>query len=185
MSEPRNRTKYTYDSFGRLTASTGSITNRFQFTAREFDTETNLYYYRARYYDQSVGRFLSEDLLHFVGGTDFYAYTLNNPINYRDPSGLQLYPPVPIIGPLPPLPNAPRLPQLGPPTACDNTCSQYPPGSFLGFICKHGGNNPWSNCVRECLKEGYEQCSSFGCIVRDHVGCWLACPGGSGVGPMI
>ena len=47
---------YTYDSFGNLTASTGSITNRFQYTAREFDSETGLYYYRARYYDPKVGQ---------------------------------------------------------------------------------------------------------------------------------
>jgi len=45
---------YTYDSFGKLTASTGSLVNPFQYTARESDTETGLYYYRARYYDQST-----------------------------------------------------------------------------------------------------------------------------------
>jgi len=54
---------YTYDSFGKLTASTGSLVNSFQYTARESDTETGLYYYRARYYDSSLGRFLLEDPL--------------------------------------------------------------------------------------------------------------------------
>jgi hypothetical protein len=39
---------YTYDSFGNLTASSGSLTNPFRYTAREFDSETSLYYYRAR-----------------------------------------------------------------------------------------------------------------------------------------
>jgi RHS repeat-associated protein len=52
---------YTYDSFGKLTASSGSLTNSFRYTAREFDTETSLYYYRARYYDSSAGRVLAED----------------------------------------------------------------------------------------------------------------------------
>jgi YD repeat-containing protein len=47
---------YTYDSFGNLTASTGSLVNLFQYTARESDTETGLYYYRARYHDQTVER---------------------------------------------------------------------------------------------------------------------------------
>jgi uncharacterized protein RhaS with RHS repeats len=47
---------YTFDSFGKLTASTGSLVNPFQYTARESDTETGLYYYRARYYDPSTGR---------------------------------------------------------------------------------------------------------------------------------
>jgi hypothetical protein len=39
------------DSFGKLNASTGSLVNPLQYTARESDTETGLYYYRARYYD--------------------------------------------------------------------------------------------------------------------------------------
>jgi hypothetical protein len=45
---------YGYDSFGRQTSSFGSLTNPFQFTSREFDSETNLYYYRARYCDPST-----------------------------------------------------------------------------------------------------------------------------------
>ena len=45
-------------------------------------------YYRARYYDPSTGRFLSEDPLQFAGGTNFYRFVLNNPINFVDPSGL-------------------------------------------------------------------------------------------------
>ncbi len=46
---------YTYDSFGKLTASSGSIANPFQYTGREFDPETGLYEYRARYYDSYGG----------------------------------------------------------------------------------------------------------------------------------
>jgi RHS repeat-associated protein len=79
---------YTYDSFGNLTASTGSITNRFQYTAREFDSESGLYYYRARYYDPSVGRFLSQEPVEFQGGVNFYAYVRNQPTKLTDPSGL-------------------------------------------------------------------------------------------------
>jgi RHS repeat-associated protein len=66
---------YTYDSFGKLTASTGSITNRFQYAAREFDSETALYFFRARYYDPNSGRFLSEDPIEFGGGdVNLYRY---------------------------------------------------------------------------------------------------------------
>jgi len=80
---------YTYDSFGKLTASTGSLVNPFQYTARESDTETGLYYYRARYYDASSGKFLSEDPLEGAGdGPNFYTYVLNNPANFVDPFGL-------------------------------------------------------------------------------------------------
>ncbi len=62
---------YTFDSFGKQTATTGSLVNPFQFTAREFDTETNLYFFRARYYDPSAGRFLNEDPVRFDGGNNF------------------------------------------------------------------------------------------------------------------
>jgi len=78
---------YTYDSFGKLTASTGSVTNRFQYTAREFDAETSLYFYRARYYDPLTGRFASEDPIRFRGGVDFYTYVFNRPTMMRDPRG--------------------------------------------------------------------------------------------------
>jgi RHS repeat-associated protein len=79
---------YTYDSFGKLTASTGSLVNPFRYTARESDTETGLYYYRARYYDPNAGRFLSEDPIRYSGGVDFYAYAGNNPTNRTDPDGM-------------------------------------------------------------------------------------------------
>jgi len=79
---------YTFDSFGNQTASSGSLTNPFQYTARESDLETGLYYYRARYYDPSGGRFLSEDPIQFVGGVNFYRYASNDSIGFRDPLGL-------------------------------------------------------------------------------------------------
>jgi RHS repeat-associated protein len=81
---------YTFDSFGKQTASTGSLVNAFQYTARESDPETGLYYYRARYYDSATGRFLSEDPLQFGGGdANLYAYVANSPTNLIDPSGLK------------------------------------------------------------------------------------------------
>ena len=79
---------YTFDSFGNLTASSGSLTNPFQYTGRESDPETGLYYYRARYYDPSVGRFLGEDPIRFNTGPNFYSYVRNDPAALIDPSGL-------------------------------------------------------------------------------------------------
>jgi len=79
---------YVYDSFGNTTATEG-IFNPFRYTGREQDPETGLYYYRARYYDPTVGRFISEDPAGFAGsGTNFYAYVRNSPINLTDPLGL-------------------------------------------------------------------------------------------------
>ncbi len=80
---------YTYDSFGNLTNSTGTVRNPFQFTGREFDPETGIDYYRARYYNPTSGRFISEDPDSFRSDDlDFYRYVHNSPINDTDPSGL-------------------------------------------------------------------------------------------------
>jgi RHS repeat-associated protein len=46
------------------------------------------YYYRARYYDPSAGRFVSEDPIGFVLGTNFYRYAVNSPTTLIDPTGL-------------------------------------------------------------------------------------------------
>jgi RHS repeat-associated protein len=79
---------YGYDSLGNLVSSTGSLVNPFRNTAREFDSESSLYYYRARYFDPTTGRFLSEDPIAFEGGANFYAYVGNNVPNLIDPFGL-------------------------------------------------------------------------------------------------
>jgi len=93
---------YAYDSFGKQTSSSGSLTNPFRYAARESDTETGLYYYRARYYDPSVGKFLSEDPVEFDGGINFYNYVGNDPSGFVDPTGKQAQP-APITIPKPPL----------------------------------------------------------------------------------
>ncbi len=49
--------QYTYDEFGNTTGGS-SVGNPYRFTAREWDSESGLYYYRARYYKPSIGRFL-------------------------------------------------------------------------------------------------------------------------------
>ena len=78
---------YTFDSFGKQTASSGSLTNPFQYTGRELDSETALYYMRARYFDPATGRFVSEDPARFPGGIDFYTYVENDPVGLIDPFG--------------------------------------------------------------------------------------------------
>jgi RHS repeat-associated protein len=80
-----------YDSFGNIESeSNGAVDFRFGYTGREFDEESGQYYYRARYYDAGVGRFLSEDPISFSGGdANLYRYVSNAPTISRDPMGLQ------------------------------------------------------------------------------------------------
>ncbi|HHK41130.1 MAG TPA: RHS repeat-associated core domain-containing protein, partial [Planctomycetaceae bacterium] len=62
----------------------------FGFTGRERDEESDLYYYRARYYDPALGRFLSEDPLGFeAGDANLTRYVGNDPVGKVDPSGLE------------------------------------------------------------------------------------------------
>ena len=78
----------TFSAFGSTQSTTGASPNRLKYTGRE-DDGTGVYYYRARYYDPSIGRFVSEDPLGFeAGDVNFYAYVGNNPVNANDPSGL-------------------------------------------------------------------------------------------------
>jgi RHS repeat-associated protein len=79
---------YAYDSFGKLAASSGTIVNPFQYTARDYDAETSLRYYRARYYDPLIGRFISQDPAGYNAGMNIYRYVRNNPVLFGDPSGL-------------------------------------------------------------------------------------------------
>ncbi|MBD2168526.1 putative Ig domain-containing protein [Calothrix membranacea FACHB-236] len=79
-----------YSSFGQIiTESNPVASDRFGFTGREYDEETGLYYYRARYYDPSLGRFISQDPIGFeAGDTNLYRYVNNSPLNGIDPTGL-------------------------------------------------------------------------------------------------
>lgn len=81
--------EYSYDSFGTPTKTRlGSQPQPFSYTGREYDTDAALYYYRARYYDPTVGRFIQKDPIGLAGGINLYPYVQNNPINFIDPTGL-------------------------------------------------------------------------------------------------
>lgn len=88
--------RYNYDVFGRVyivntdgTPLEGSlIGNPYYFTGRMLDSETGLYYYRARMYSPALGRFLQTDPIGYADGMNWYAYCGNNPVILLDPSGL-------------------------------------------------------------------------------------------------
>ncbi|MCP4548384.1 MAG: RHS repeat-associated core domain-containing protein, partial [bacterium] len=66
----------------------GSLVNRFTFHGRPFDAETGLYYFRNRYFDPELGRFITADPLGYVDGPSMYQFARYNPFNNSDPEGL-------------------------------------------------------------------------------------------------
>jgi RHS repeat-associated protein len=87
---------YRYDPYGKVTITRGGtpqtsdpLGQHWTFTARFLDEESDLLYYRARYYDPDVGRFVQRDPLSYSVGPNLFSYVQNNPINWRDPSGRQ------------------------------------------------------------------------------------------------
>ena len=86
---------YNYDAYGNVTIknsggsviSTSAYGNRFLFQGREYDYATQLYHFRARWYDTETGRWLSNDPIGISGGLNLYAFCSNDPVNFVDPSG--------------------------------------------------------------------------------------------------
>src|SRR3989344_4714652 len=93
-----------YYPFGgiRLNDKASSFDEQRKFTGHEYDTDTNLHYAGQRYYNQDIGRFVSEDAVFLAMGTsdkrtqillqnpqaaNSYSYTANNPLRYTDPEG--------------------------------------------------------------------------------------------------
>ena len=79
---------YTYDAYGNVLSQSSPSTNPYQFSTKEYASETGLLYFGARYYDPSIGRFITPDPLGFIDGPNVYLYCNNNPINFIDPWGL-------------------------------------------------------------------------------------------------
>ena len=82
---------YGFSAFGELASHIGTTANPFLFNAQQFDQASGDYYLRARYYDQSNGRFISQDPF---GGNNSdpislhrYLYASGDPVNRVDPSG--------------------------------------------------------------------------------------------------
>ncbi|EAO9488552.1 RHS repeat-associated core domain-containing protein, partial [Salmonella enterica] len=82
---------YDYDVWGNIVSETEGMKNPFKYSGEIYDEKTGLYYLRARYYDPSLGRFISEDT--YKGQVDNplslnrYTYVENNPLRYKDPTG--------------------------------------------------------------------------------------------------
>lgn len=92
---------YEYDAWDNLTNTTEAITtgngeylsnaNPFRYSGYQFDSESGLYYLKARYYDASVGRFINRDIFQWFENEplslNLYNYCYNNPVNLVDTDG--------------------------------------------------------------------------------------------------
>ncbi|MEE9303731.1 MAG: RHS repeat-associated core domain-containing protein, partial [Thiotrichaceae bacterium] len=83
-----------YDPFGKATINNdpdndgNSVTYNKRFSGQYEDQETGLHYNYFRYYDPSIGRYLTSDPLGQLAGSNLYAYVGGNPLKYTDPFGL-------------------------------------------------------------------------------------------------
>ncbi len=87
---------YAYDPYGNecdtdAASATENDTNPFRYCGEYYDLETKTYYLRARNYDPTTGRFLSEDSYRGKSqdplSLNLYTYCYNSPVKYHDPSG--------------------------------------------------------------------------------------------------
>jgi RHS repeat-associated protein len=77
---------YAYSAYGEAAILALDQGNSLQYTGREND-QTGLYYYRARYYDPGLKRFITEDPIGIAGGINVYQYVGGDPISFTDPTG--------------------------------------------------------------------------------------------------
>ena len=87
--------EYAYDAYGNCSVITNSLVglmNPFRYRGYYYDIDLGLYYLQSRYYDPQTGRFINADDVSYldpetIHGLNLYAYCLNNPVMYVDPSG--------------------------------------------------------------------------------------------------
>lgn len=84
--------QYEYDAFGQMVGMNGKANQtNYLYTGQEYDPESELYYYNARYYNPRLGRFISRDPVLGHDGDALsrngYIYVKNNPLKYTDPTG--------------------------------------------------------------------------------------------------
>ncbi|MBI3825727.1 MAG: RHS repeat protein [Candidatus Rokubacteria bacterium] len=139
-------TSYTYEAFGSAATAGSTSGNAIGFTGRELDG-TGLYYYRARYYDPRLARFVSPDpflcamtnvpplkaIKRNPQVVNAFAYVTNSPVNQRDPLGLT--------------PECDYYRQRCKETGSFYYCTLAPP------FCERTPRGPVANCYRQCLQD--------------------------------
>lgn len=150
-----------------LFKAAGAATS-YTYTGREWDKETGLYYYRARYYDPMEGMFISKDPIGFAGGdVNLYRYVGNNVVNLVDPTGNSKCCPSAEMDQI-----LRRIREIR--SILNKLYAGNLPGGSgeeeLGkTTCWPGGNPTWrtsnsrGECVKECLEE-HEATHGYQCI---------------------
>jgi len=139
--------RYSYTAYGKTTfhnpdgsvkqEQSSSVGNPYYFTGRRLDSETGLYYYRARYYDVDLGRFIGRDPIGYKGGINLYEYVGDSPTNRTDPSGLQYFPYTP------PPPWKPDVDKMAAGMKCNPKCGQCrdPKASIQSLLSAAAAHN--------------------------------------------
>ena len=124
--------KYAYTLYGKP-AAPSTVGNPYMYTGRRFDTETGLYYYRARYYDSNLRRFLQPDPIGYLGGLNLYTYVRNSPVNFVDPLGLEA---MILPGPVP-------LPIIPPKTEAQIVADEQLVNGIWNWMTTHYNEDNW------------------------------------------
>ena len=123
--------KVEYDVYGMPTfldangkvLEESTVGNNILFTDREYDAETENYYFRARSVHSILGRFMQKDPLMYIDGMNDYSYANNTPIIYLDPKGLSWW--------------------SIEPCSNDSPCNKYPNNPLCKGLCEIIPNLPW------------------------------------------
>lgn len=159
---------YGYSPYGEVFSGTDDEGNDIEYTARENDG-TGLYYYRARYYDPVLKRFVSEDPIGLEGGLNTYLYADGNPNSFIDPLGLYGTTSCAYYS-----------------QACERSGGYACAAQYICPVFPEGEENGWWQCVRQCLQEEHHRreeenaCAVTDNPYTDHTTCFLACSINSG-----
>jgi RHS repeat-associated protein len=120
-----------YDEFGNITSDTNPGFQPFGFAGGLYDADTGLTRFGARDYDPQIGRWTTKDPIRFGGGLNLYGYTFNDPVNFIDPTGRDIW----IEGPSGYEPNAHQSINVGDPNG-DYVSKSFGvgPGGWTGAV---------------------------------------------------